>query len=588
MMKSKLSHHFNKLIIGLIMLIGLTLGACTTTPPALAPTSPSPFGQRPVTYDEALALAIKQTNPDLCDFITVGLHQDYVAPLEELIDTCKSEFAIKTRDLDYCLSLQQRPATEVDTRSQRDICLEGLARELKRLDLCDLLHVGETYKHTCKIRAAYEPGQCETLCQDTPCKDTCYTSLAENLGDPEVCNKINDDLFRDGCYRSLAVKLNNSANKLGVHLLLSDGRYDWPTDLWPDHMQYARQAVGEGGFVVELVRLDDLDLARWQIFMDLCAELYLTPILRLATIHDDQLGGWTTPPQDPEGTYLTVAAQYAQFVAALRWPTEAHYVIVGNEPNHGPEWGGRPNPAAYARFLIDVADALHAADPQARVLNAGFDSYAPNTGDMPFIDGAFYMDEETFLDQMIAAQPDVFTRLDAWASHAYPLGPFTEGPWQQRYQVDRLNNVASQSIEPPPGIYNRGVNSYKWELFKLSTYGLPPLPVLITETGWHHAASANLADDPASHRALPKAETVADYLDLALRGNAGHYPDLPEAGWTPWLDDPRVIGVVFFALDGHPSSWDHTNLLALDQQGRVLDTYAPFDLLAKISARLQR
>jgi hypothetical protein len=75
---------------------------------------------------------------------------------------------------------------------------------------------------------------------------------------------------------------------------------------------------------------------------------------------------------------------------------------------------------------------------------------------------------------------------------------------------------------------------------------------------------------------------------LALRGNAGHYPDLPEAGWTPWLDDPRVIGVVFFALDGHPSSWDHTNLLALDQQGRVLDTYAPFDLLAKISARLQR
>ena len=46
----------------------------------------------------------------------------------------------------------------------------------------------------------------------------------------------------------------------------------------------------------------------------------------------------------------------------------------------------------------------------------------------------------------------------------------------------------------------------------------------------------------------------------------------------PWLDDPRVRGVVFFALDGHPDFWGHTNLLVLDQQGQVLDTYAPFGL----------
>jgi len=44
-----------------------------------------------------------------------------------------------------------------------------------------------------------------------------------------------------------------------------------------------------------------------------------------------------------------------------------------------------------------------------------------------------------------------------------------------------------------------------------------------------------------------------------------------------------VIGVVFFALDGHPQFWGHTNLLALDQQGRVLEPYAPFDLLESIS-----
>jgi len=332
-----------------------------------------------------------------------------------------------------------------------------------------------------------------------------------------------------------------------------------------------------------LVRLDDLNPNRWQRFMDLASTLHLTPILRLATFHDEELGGWTAPPQDPDGTYRTVAAEYTRFVTALNWPTDVHYIIVGNEPNHGPEWGGRPDPAAYARFLINVADTLHAADPQARILNAGLDPYSPNTGDTPFIDGNFYLDSETFMDQMIAAHPDVFTRLDIWNSHAYPLGPFVEGPWRQRFQIDRLDGtIISSSAEPPPALYNRGINGYEWELFKLDSYGLSFLPVLITETGWRHTESTGL-DNTANGHSLPKAGTIAQYMDLALHGNGGRYPNLPETGWTPWLDDTRVIGVVFFALDGHPQFWGHTNLLALDQQGRVLEPYAPFDLLESIS-----
>ena len=369
------------------------------------------------------------------------------------------------------------------------------------------------------------------------------------------------------------------ANKLGVHLLLADGRHDWPTDRWPEHIRYARRAIGEGGFVVELVRLDDLTLARWQIFMDLCADLSLVPILRLATTPDAAHGGWTAPSPEPDGTYHTVAASYARFVAGLRWPTDHHYVIVGNEPNHSSEWGGRPDPAAYARFLVDVASALHAADPQAQVLNAGFDAYAPNTGHTPFTDGQFYMDEETFLDEMIAAQPDVFTYLDGWASHAYPLGPFKEGPWVQRFQIDRLAGEAP--LPPPPDINNRGINGYEWELFKLASYGLSPLPVFITETGWRHAESNWPSQDNSA--ALPPAETAGHYLDLALRGNDGRFPNLPETGWTPWLTDPRVQAVVIFALNGYPAFWGHTNLLALDAQGQVLDTYALFETLATLS-----
>ena len=368
-------------------------------------------------------------------------------------------------------------------------------------------------------------------------------------------------------------------NKLGIHLLLDDGRNQWPQALWPLHLRFARQAVGEGGYVTELVRMDDLEISRWQRFMDLCAEEALTPVLRLATVYDEAAGWWEAPPVDPDGTYQTIAARYASFVADLNWLTTAHFIIVGNEPNHGNEWSGHPEPAAYARFLIDVATALHTADPAAQVLNAGLDPYTPHTNGQPFMDGMSYMDEETFLDEMVAAYPHVFMVIDVWSSHSYPLGPLTEPPWLQTYAVDMLNNALNpRHVVPPAGIYNRGVNGYEWELFKLATYGIDSLPVMITETGWRHAETS----DPTTTdngRLLPDALTVARYFDLAFYGNNGRYPDWPETGWTPWVADSRVMAVTPFALNGFPSEWGHTNWLALDAQGRILHTYAPFDLL---------
>jgi hypothetical protein len=132
----------------------------------------------------------------------------------------------------------------------------------------------------------------------------------------------------------------------------------------------------------------------------------------------------------------------------------------------------------------------------------------------------------------------LFDRLDAWASHSYPAGPLTEGPWEQLYQVDMINDAGNPDhVEPPPGMHNRGVNGNEWELFKLSTYGVPPLPVMITETGWRHAESTD-AKATDNGRPLPSATTVARYLDLALRGNGRRYPELPQQGWKPRLADP--------------------------------------------------
>lgn len=370
-----------------------------------------------------------------------------------------------------------------------------------------------------------------------------------------------------------------SDNRLGIHMLLDDGRNRWPTEDWPDHMAYARQVVGEWGSVTQVIRSNDLDPGRWQIFMKLCAELHLQPIVRLATVFDSNAGWWEAPPQDADGRYTGIAEQFAAFIIALDWPTESHYVIVGNEPNHGNEWGGTPDGGAYAHFLRDVAVAIHAVDSHAVVMNGGLDHYAPHTGDGE-LGGGHYMDAESFMDAMVQAVPDVFSHIDAWASHPYPMGAFAEPPWRQEFKIDLLNGAMNPDhLEPLPGMVNRGINAYEWELYKLASYGVEDLSIFITETGWRHAETT-YPDSIDNGREWPDAETVAIYIDLALHGNNGRYPDLPEDGWRPWLDDERVQSVVFFALNGSPHEWGHTNWLQMAPDGTVRGTYPHFDLLA--------
>jgi hypothetical protein len=361
--------------------------------------------------------------------------------------------------------------------------------------------------------------------------------------------------------------------------LLDDGRNVWPTSVWPEHLGYARDLVGEWGYVTELVRLDDLEPGRWQVFFDVCARLHLKPILRLATTFDRGKGFWLAPPRDAGGSYTTVAERYAHFAAALRWPDKPHYVIVGNEPNHGDEWSGQADPAAYARFFIETSRALHRADPDVQVLNAPLDPFTPNTNGRPFVNGMTYLDAESFLDMMYAAQPAIFDSMDVWASHAYPMGPLTEAPWQQSFKIDLLNGARNPNhVEPPTDIFNRGINGYEWELFKLKSYGVRPLQIMITETGWRHRESTdpNATDNG---RPLPDVSTVVQYIDMAFNGNHGRYPEWPSGGWTPWRDDPRVIAVTPFALAGAPKEWGHTNWLQVDGNGHVLGVYPMFDVL---------
>src|SRR5262249_18157755 len=159
-------------------------------------------------------------------------------------------------------------------------------------------------------------------------------------------------------------------------------------------------------------------------------------------------------------TYHDLAREFARFLRDLN-ASGPLYVLVGNEPNRGDEWGGRADPAEYAQYLLDVSQVMHATVPGVVVLNGGLDEYAPDThGEV--VNGRQSYDAGDFLDRMQAANPRVWDAVDVWASHAYPLGPFAQGPGARAFQIDDLLTGQPRTRAAPwPGLFNRGLNSYR-------------------------------------------------------------------------------------------------------------------------------
>jgi hypothetical protein len=367
------------------------------------------------------------------------------------------------------------------------------------------------------------------------------------------------------------------ASRLGVHLLLDDGRAAWDEAVWPAHLEAAAVVVGQKGWVVQVVRADDRDADRWRRFLAICARLGLTPVLRLTTTFDTAQGWWRTPQPDDSGGYQSLAASAARFLAEIY--TGSHlqpYVIVHNEPNNGHEWGGSPDAAAYARYFVDMRAAIRDALPGAVIMNAALDLYAPNTGTQA-LNGLRHSDADTFLTAMVAAEPALLTGQAVWNSHAYPQH-FAALPDNQVFRFDAWGDGQVNAAAPPVGVVNRGINGYTWELWRLEQLGAPRMTVFISETGWRH--SAGQAGTP-----YPSPQAQAQLWEIALIGNAGRYPDLPEGGWTPLLRDPRVIAVVAFALNGSPAEWATTNWLLLDASGSVRGQYPIYETQRRLLGR---
>ena len=370
---------------------------------------------------------------------------------------------------------------------------------------------------------------------------------------------------------------------MGAHLLITGAHTAFPAAVWGEHLRYARQMTGAGGWVAQVVQSNDLNVEKWQAFLDDCRRLNLRPVLRLATYNDGETGFWVAPVGEA-GNYAEIAGAFETFFYRLNITTPV-WIVVGNEPNNGSEWGGRADPAEYARYYVAVAKRLKKLDKPLYLAMAALDLYAPHTGNLPFPGLTFsMMDAAAFLDGIFRARPQIMHYIDFWAAHVYPPGPFRGAPWEHLQQIDRIQGAERIPVYHPPqdsGIAMRGINGYEWERWYLENIiNVKMPPILITEMGYRYR-QALYPDSRDAGGAELDTVTAAAYIDMAIFGNDGRYPDAPRTGWAPLANASDVMGVIYFALAGNPGSWGHTNLLRVDESGQVVGTYPHYDVLVK-------
>jgi len=185
---------------------------------------------------------------------------------------------------------------------------------------------------------------------------------------------------------------------------------------------------GDWGYITVVWTMQDREdqMADYnlQMFLDRCFEHHVQPIVRVATRFEAKREP-TVPgqpavkpnPQGAEGTWMRPdwdePLKWRELFERGRWPTRHAWIVVGNEPNLGREWGGEVDAAGYARYLARFLDVFADA-PRFDVVSGALD--ISNTTALPVMQDAL-----EFLDAMGAAVPGIFERLPAWASNPYSV-----------------------------------------------------------------------------------------------------------------------------------------------------------------------
>lgn len=261
-------------------------------------------------------------------------------------------------------------------------------------------------------------------------------------------------------------------NKVGVHILD------------PNEIDRAHSIVnangGEWGYVIVPIQPSDRDQAKWQTFMHTCRDKHLIPIIRITTI---PLGGTWDTARD------TDLVDFANFLGELDWPVENRYIVLFNEVNRDTEWGGKVDPAAYARIVRNAYTIFKERNRDFFMLGPALDSALPNS--------ATSMTAAAYMQGMQKEDPLVWTYIEGWASHSYPNPGFSSAPSKTGWQ---------------------SIVSYKTEIASLR---IAPKPVFITETGWDQTV-------------LPDTKIDAYW----------------KQAFNIWSQDPDVVAVTPFVLQG--------------------------------------
>ncbi len=228
-------------------------------------------------------------------------------------------------------------------------------------------------------------------------------------------------------------------NKFGIHISSENELKDAAV--------LVNSSGGDWGYVTFVITESERNYERWQKAFDDARRLHLIPIVRIATKADGE--NWTIPQEAEINNWIA-------FLNSLNWVIENRYVIIGNEPNHATEWGGKIEPEAYATYLNTFAHQLHEASPDFFVMTAGLDASAKKTPET--------IDEATYIKKMLTAEPNLYDNIDGLSSHSYPNPDF-----------------AGKATDTGRG----SIFTYDWELSYLKSLGVAKtLPVFITETGW--------------------------------------------------------------------------------------------------------
>lgn len=280
-------------------------------------------------------------------------------------------------------------------------------------------------------------------------------------------------------------------NRYGVHIA--------DTNDIEDAARLVNSTGGVWGYITVVIPDTDMNGSKWQEIFNRLRRNKLIPLVRIAT-HVE--GDWWVKPQEHN------IAKWVDFLDSLNWPIENRYVILFNEPNHAKEWGNTVDPEGYASILVKFSKALKTKSKDFFILPAGLDASAISNGST--------LDEETYVQRMIAAQPNILHTLDGWTSHSYPNPGFSGYPYS----------------------YGKGtLSTFLWEQELLASLGFQKtLPVFITETGWQHSFGKYYDNR------LLSPEIVSSYLTIASQ--------------SIW-QNPKIVAITPFVFNYQDYPFDH-------------------------------